>query len=481
MPQIVATGSITITDQNDAKTLVAFITANGPLQQVYNPDTSPAYVPDRTSSNLTLTARVYAGNAEVTAELTSRGWSNTFNGADLGTGTSLVVNTNMGPTDTARTYFFKGTYTDPATGLQSFISAEVATSVVRTGTNATYVEIGGIDVIVPSNTNNKNNAYLVATLRRGSTDDTAVTRYKWSKLVGGTYQLIHAANAALSVSEVNPISGATTNFTAAQLYGFKTQADYAASPNTEAAIGANVQANATDDAVLRRAITINERAVDEIGLFKVEIVDGSDTYTANFTVYDVSDPYGLQIFLTNGDKLLNGQGSTDAIPRVFQGDTRITDLTGWQFIWSARDRDGRACAFIDEAKTGTASGLPITSNTTTALTLNTGSAAISANLLAAGGQFIKVVKGSVARYYETASVTGNTGTTPVVTLKAAPTAGTIDTYTAPTANEFSGGSLFICERVPVTNGGATETAAKLTITEWEVDGKLTPFCEAVRP
>lgn len=470
---VVSTGQITIIDSNDAKPITAFVAASGSIQQIYNPDTAPAYTPDFTTAPITLTAKVYVGSTtETAASLTSRSWATTVGGTSLGSGTTLVINSNQTPGNSSTTYYFQGIYTDPLTGASTTILAQITLGIVRTGSNATFVQVSGRTVVDRSDTATKDTAYLVASLYRGSVLDDVVTRYKWFKMLAGTYQLIHAGNTALNV-----VDGAT--YTPSQQYGFKLQSEYAATPNVESAMGANVQPSATDDAILRRGITVSERAVTDFGLFKVQVIDGSDTYESTFTIYDVSDPYDVQLVSTAGDKLANGAGATNIFPRVYNGDARVANLTGWTFIWTFRDRDGNQAAFINETQTNTATGMPVAANTAGAsATITLGLTIANANLTA--NKVLKVVKGSNVKFYDIASVNASVPLNPIITIKTTPTSG-IYTYTNPTSNEFQGGTAFICDFSVTTSGGAGETAAQINVTEYEIDVKGTIFCEANRP
>jgi len=208
-------------------------------------------------------------------------------------------------------------------------------------------------------------------------------------------------------------------------------------------------------------------------VFRVVARDAdTKTYQAYFTIYDISDPYEVRILSSAGEKFQNGVGSTQLTPDVFYGATRVTDLSGWTFSWSLRDRNGNRAAFVDTTKTALAGGRLISGNTATAFTY--GGTAISF----AATDLIKAFKpDGTARFFEVASATGNT-----VTIKTSGfTHAGIDftSYPQPTASEFVNGRLFAC----TTNGGrlTTTAAASITVTGDDIDVKGSITVEADRP
>jgi hypothetical protein len=484
---VVTTGQITIVDQNDAKPITAFVGSNTSVQQIFNPDTSPQYTPDYTSTNLILTAYVYAGSTSNIAadntQFTNRKWSlNDPNGASLGSSATLTISTNQASNAVPSTYYFQGTYVDTVTGLATTVITSIQLSLVRTGTNATFVQVTGQNIITESPTATKNNAYMVATLYRGSSEDTTQLTYNWFKLVGTNWQKIFTGN-----TNVNAVIDSTT-YTAPQQYGFKLQSAYVTTPNTPPNIGDNMPTSNTDDAVsdttYRRGIAISERAVNDVQLFKVAIKDETNTvYENTFVILDAADPYELVIVSTAGDKFVNAVGNTTLYPRVFYGATKISTQAGWVFTYRYRDKDGNIGGLIDTTKTVTATGYNIASNTTTAFVLSP--TATNANF--AANAVIKAVKGTSAKFFEIASVT-QTGTTPNITytlnIRTSGFTTSISNYTPITANEFQLGSLFICNDVVNKNGDAIDgpaTTASIVVTQYDIDSKGTIFCEGNAP
>ncbi len=87
----------------------------------------------------------------------------------------------------------------------------------------------------------------------------------------------------------------------------------------------------------RNTIVIKETAVNDIGVFKVEVIDNdAKSYVEYFTIYDVSDPYDIRITSSSGDKLQNGVGSSVLTPVVYNGSLLVSPLTGWYFNWGPK-------------------------------------------------------------------------------------------------------------------------------------------------
>lgn len=473
MATLVSTGQITIVDNNDARPITAFVTASGVTQQTYTKDESTtSYVPNWVSTPLTLTAKVYVGGtssaAEVAASLSNRKWSNDLS-TSLGSATTLVVNTNLTEATPSKIYYFEGDYTDLVTGLVSHVIAQITLGMVKTGTNAVYIQVRGQNVIEEATGSTKNTVSLVADLMRAAgVDDTGVT-YRW-------FRSPHAA--------ADQIDGNLASVTTK--YGFRDTA--AVNAGVVGAIGVvKTGAGGTSTAITTtnvpdggyvdvKSITIHETAVTDIAVFKVEAKDSDGTiYQQFFTVYDVSDPYDTKLVSSSGDKLQNGVGSTNIFPRIYYGAARVADLTGWTFDWQFYDKDGVRGAFVDTTRTALAGGRDITGNTTGVSTVFTYSGAA---ITFAAGDIIKISHPTTgaAYFYEVASSTGNT-----VTIRT-PTTNPWLTYTAPgVANAFVGGKLFVAVGSRTTNGGATETAAQITVTGDEIDAKGTIMCSSNRP
>ena len=98
----VCTGSLTLIDQSDARPITAFISANGPMQQVVEvAENVSTYTPDWSTSPLVLTASVYSGStADITttsAASNMKWWSSVAGSqnAPVATGRTLTRTTNI--------------------------------------------------------------------------------------------------------------------------------------------------------------------------------------------------------------------------------------------------------------------------------------------------------------------------------------------------------------------------------------------------
>lgn len=480
MATLVSTGQLTIVDNNDARPITAFIAASGVTQQTYTKDESvTSFNPNWTSTPNTLTAKVYIGSTnasvDITAQLSNKKWSNDL-GASIGSATTFAVNTNLTEATPAKTYYFEGDYTDPITGLVSHVIAQITLGLVKTGTNAVYIQVRGQNVVGAATGVTKNAVSLVADLIRASGVDDAGTTYRW-------YQSPHAAadqidgNLASVATKYGFRDTAATNASVAGAIGFvKTTAGGTSTALTTA----NMPDGGWTDT---KSITISELAVTDIAVFKVEAKDADGTiYQQFFTVYDVSDPYTTQLVSSAGDKLQNGVGSTNVFPRIYNGANRVSDVTGWTFDWQLYDRNGARCAFVDATRTAVAGGRNITANTAGASSQITYDGANIASLVA--GDILKCVKSDgTASFFELASKGTNTAT-----IRAASTNAWL-AYTAPALSEFVGGKMFVCKttgtlgaaNIVTTGGSGVETDAQITVTGDEIDAKGTIMCYANRP
>lgn len=498
MATLVSTGQITIVDNNDAKPITAYIT-NGsqPLQQIYTKnDTVVTYIPSRSTNNLVLTAKVYAGSTtDIADALTNPKWTLTPGGSALTTVAGLTVVATVGSTPTLtisdntqvttaapnKTIYFEGDYQDPVTGLLSHVICQTTLSLVQTGTNAVYLQFVGPMLLDQSTGATKETLEIRAELIRSSGIDTDNLSWRWSQLVSGVWTQIDTA-----------MSGVATKFgfrTMAQADADDLSASTTAMLNVAVPSPANWTANTANNC---KGIVISETAVATLGFFKCEINDTNEgkSYTGYFTVSDKSDPYKVELISSSGEKLQNGVGSTDIWPVVYNGSAKVTDLTSWTFDWQFWAQDltnttNPTCyraAFIDVTRTAQAGGraLGATPNTAgTSAVITYGGAVITF----ASGDIIKIVKSDgKTRYYEVASGTGNT-----VTIR---TTATVNTWlnsstpfiTTPTLNEFANGYMYVCHTTKQTSGANNnDLAAKIVVTGSDIDVKGNIICDANRP
>lgn len=505
MATLVSTGQITIVDNNDAKPLTAFITSSNGVQQIYTKDESTiSWLPDWSSGGVTLTAKVYVGTTsgatDVTGQLTSRYWystatdapgsaitgtsanistnafltanfvSGTFTATHNSGGSTLQILANIKDTVPGCMVYFEGLYTDPSTGLVSKIIASINLSVVKTGTNAVFINVRGGHTIEQSNNSNQATTAIAADLVRSSGIDTSGVTYAFYE-AGGATQILN-------------------NGTFTPKYGRKsTSGNAPTSSYTEIGTGLGTNTNNT--------LVIGETAIVDIGVFRVDVTDAdSKVYTAFFSVYDVNDPYETIIYSSTGDKLQNGGGTTSLTPYVYNGGDALAggDYTNWAFRWKIFDKDGRAAGFVDTAKIATAGGAPITTCTTGAsavITYTGTSYAFTAGML------VKVVPPSfsagapAAYFYEVASSVANAVTIRAITTNTQFSNNTGNTvYPAATGNPTyfanNGSKLFGCTGTGTadgTNNGTRLTAAQasITVTGDDIDVKGRILVEASKP
>jgi hypothetical protein len=490
---IVSTGQITIVDTNDARSITAFLSANQGTQQVYTKDESTVgYTPSWFSTPIIITPQISIGGmtaAQAWAALTNKTFSLTAGGAAVvsgttstsfnnnadtqlstpftvshaangsGTASTFTITGNLKDSVAVFTLFFEADFVDPVTTLATRISCQITLNTVKTGTNAVFIALRGQTAIEESTSGlatGKNNIAVAADLVRSGGIDTTGLTYRWYEGGGGT-----------QITSSLP--------SVATKYGMKT----VAAPTVPTAAPGNGELNVnipTAAGNAQNTLVINESAVADLGVYRVDITDGDNkTYTAYFTIYDVSDPYETIVISSTGDKLQNGQGNTLLTPKVYYGGNEVMTLTGWTFTWTFFDKNGKRGAFIDTAKISTAQGAQITANGTgTSATINYNGTTY--NFVA--GDIVKAVKpNGDAFFYEVASSTTNQ-----VTIRT-PVTNTFLNFTdfpAPAAaTDFVGGRLYGC--VGSLGRRSTSAGASVTLTGDEVDVKARILCEADRP
>lgn len=491
---IVSTGQITIVDTNDARPITAFITTTPGMQQVFTKDESlESYTPNwQSGASLALTAKVYAGSTnaaeDVTGLLTNRKWyvdpptatpitgtsalvssnaqmstrftsgaGHTFTVVHDASGSTLTISANLLPTVPQVVVYFEGDYTDPVTGLVSHVIAQISLNVVKTGTNAVYLQIEGSTAIEQGTGATKNVTAVAARLIRAAGVDTTGITYRWFEN--------HGADQIINTAPYNT------------KYGMRTTAVGAAPVLAVGNIGSNLPASAAWTG--HNTLTIHESAVQDMGIYRVEAKDADGTiYQTYFTIYDVSDPYDVRINSSAGDKLQNGVGSTNLTPGVFYGSTQITDLTGWTFTWTFYNRDGKRGAFVDATRTAVSGGRTISANTAGSNAVFTYSG--SPITFAAGDLLKCVTPGGAEAFFEVASGTGNT-----VTIRGPNVHGAYVAFAnwlgQPTVNQFQNGKLFVCRGATTQGRVTTNGSDPLTVTGDDIDVKTRIFCEANRP
>lgn len=549
MSQISSAGQITIIDQNDGKPITCVLSASDSKQQIFTKnDSGNVYSPNFSNSTangvvdggtpLTITPKIYIGGYGAVQDLstnkisiTNRKWSTAATGGTtilIGTaltqdtvnfvrkdgsttitvpfstdadGHTLIINGNLKPSKYTYPIYFECDYTDPITNLVTKITANIELNVLETGTNAVFIRFRGQEVIESSGTSTKNKIAICADLIRASGIDRDNLQYTWYDVTGATQIKINQSITNFANKYAISDTLTTNNPVPVSL------------PETVTSIKTgDLTHDYSDTSTTGNTLTLSELAIDDIAVIRVDIKDTKEnkTYTGTTTVFDVTDPFEVKIESSTGDKLLNGQGSTVLTPVVYNGASAISDLTGYSFIWSIYDKDGKTIGFVDNAA-GSAStvdgetwgtaiggaywnsglGLSISDNgyNTSNLTL-THSTVTNTNKVP--GDFtkviVKIVVFGVPYYYEVTNMT-----TSNITLK--PRANNDKLSSASnkawdlpsTANYFNGGKLFLCVPVSADSLGVgairKTTYPNHTITVWgqDIEGKARIVCKATSP
>lgn len=133
-------------------------------------------------------------------------------------------------------------------------------------------------------------------------------------------------------------------------YGFRSYLDADAGANaTFAELGVNVPADGTIYQDSGKAIVLSSDALNTVSTFRVDVLDQFTKlyYTGYLTVTDATAPHAVSVVSQIGNTFRNGQGSTVLQPSVFCGTRELTDLKGWQFVYSLKDKDGKNSGFVD--------------------------------------------------------------------------------------------------------------------------------------
>jgi hypothetical protein len=452
MSEVVGTGQVTFVDQNDATPLTAFITANQGLSQTKSVSDAEvtSYLPDYTSSNNTLTAKVYCGASDVTANLTNRKWSlNDPAGSSIGSEVTYVLATNQDPDAAAqRTYIFQGDYTDPVTLIVTHVMTQITLTSLRTGTNAIFILVRGINFIEKSESSTLAVAKVWADVLRGSTvDDTGSSgtmKYKWFKYPYAGADQLDANHADVTGSKVKFVATANINQ--------GNWSSYASAP-----------ADGTWADV--KGLEVREDAVVDIGLYKVQASSDGSTVLAEayFQIYDIGDPYDIGCTSDSGFIFQNGSGTKTLTPTVRHGAGLVTPDSSWSWAWALTARDGKKSGFVDTTRTS--GGRTISSHTTGGTAAFTIGVAVVGSTVA--GDVIRVINAArtIVRCYEISTA----GSNPTVLTIRAPQNG-FDS-TSVTTNEFVGGTLWLLQGTGATAGNKSTTGANtITISGDDVDG-----------
>lgn len=508
MPTLVSTGQFTIVDNNDAKPIAVSITANASVQQVYTKSNGViTYSPDSYATDLILTPKIYIGGtggtstdlSSNTVTITNRKWGKTVGSGNIyvsptttqdttsfvqtdGTtavtspftvsanGVTLTIKGNLISTLSSYPIYFEFDYTDPVTSLTTHAIADITLSKVDTGSNAVYITIRGITAIESAVGSTKNSVPIVADLIRTSGIDRGNLTYKWYIINSGSASQISTSYA--SYNTLFAISDTASNAVpvAATTNGTNVPASGSGSTYNSVGVGTG------------NTLTINELAVQDIQVFRVDITDSLEsgtTYSSYFTISDYSDPYQVNITSTAGDKLQNGVGSTTLTPIVYYGDTLVGSFTGWTFDWTFYDKNGKRAAFVDPDSNTSATSY-FNTGLGRSVSANTGSspytvthAAVSSAATLVNNDIVKIIKSDgTVLYYE---VTGTPTTTSIQLKETSLTSLSLTDFPLPTLNAFAGGTIYLCTKSGTRNG----TSIVVTGTDIDTKGRIT--CGANRP
>lgn len=311
----VARGQITITDLNDGKSLMFYLSSNQGTSQIYNVDTQ-TYTPNYpTSPYLVITPELYVSgtSTNVIANLKARP-TVTINGTSITTSNNttysavvasaspwkLTIKKNLAANMRIE---YTGIYVDPDT---------LAETTVRAGITITRLETAGSTVIPFVTSSGEkfvngevSSIVLHCDVHRGSTIDTTNITYQWQRKgdgVGGQ-TWVNCTNTA------NVVAGATT-----------------------------------------QEMTIYPDAVLNFDDFRCVITDtdansatnGQSFNSNTVSVIDLSDPYTLDVTSTTGNVLTAGATSTTLKVDVRRGGELLTETEhgNFTFSWTKYDKDG---------------------------------------------------------------------------------------------------------------------------------------------
>lgn len=488
MPTAVATGQVTIVDQNDTKPITSIISANRATTQVVSKkDNISTWRPDYPIELLTLTANVYVGGVNVAGDasvVSNISWATSYDGTSVGTSRTLVRNTNIPVADGSITYYFRCTYTDPTTKVASRVDDSITLTVVEAGAEAVFVQIIGQDTIKQSDSATKNAVALKAVLVRPDGVDNSNLQYRWytvapngieSKIYSGHASKDHLAVKSTATSAAPSASGA--------VLGASTFAAGVADITTSTVSDTDADW-CTMGSPGYNTLVIGEGAVNGIQIFQVEVRDTADktrVYKTSFTVKDATDPYRVEV-KPDSDRLLNGVGTTNVYAKVYVGAAEISSYNSWSFKWTCKNELGSRAGLVAFSGTTTTpeAMAGISANTSTGITAKT-------NVTLAAGDVLKLVSagGGTIKYVQVNSAVAAGTAVALKTSALSADALDLSAVTGITAGEFVGGYLVkvVASKVlaiPAT-GSRSYLDTKLLVSQYDVDNKNSFEVEVTRP
>ena len=461
---VVCEGSLTLIDQSDARPITAFIGANKSLQQIVEvAESVSTYTPNWSTSPLTLTASVYSGNTSditTTSAASNMKWWSSVAGsqnAPIATGRTYSITSNLSLSTPTVTYYFACDVYNSVTLLTTTVVCSTTVSVTTKGQNAVWLTVRGNTNLPPAASGTKNATAITATLfRAGAADESGITYQWWAD--NGTDQ-IDAARAGVAAD-----------------FGLVSTAAWPTMPSAGVgSIGSGIPAAGAWTSL--NTLVVHEDAIQSNAVFTVKAKDASGaTYITSFTLTDVDDPFSSQLVSSQGDKLVNGVGSTQLYCLMYKKGTKLTDLSTYSFTYTPYDKDGKRSAFVDIASIADvpAAGVGVDANTSGA----SASFTVDTNINLAVGDIVKLVTvAGVAKFFEVGTAVTGGKTFSIRT----PVTNTWLSYGSPSTSEFVDGQLFLCVATRTKTGGvSSDTANAISITGDDIDTKMVVFCSTYR-
>lgn len=311
MATIKARGQITIVDLNDAKQVQLLLDIKTRVQ-MYNPDTK-VYAPNFGSENNVVTPKVYVtGNGtnlvsrlstlkyDINGTVVEAGATKgIYSVAAISAGGALTINGNL-TTDTLQIKAI-ATFHDTETGQDTLLECQDA--IVKSSSAGALFQVVCTQPKGKCFDEGNKISLLTAEARcyRGGTQDKDGITYTWQQL-----NLTDGSWATVS-SGVSSSGGVST-------------------------------------------LSVKADNVQNVQTFKVIAKDGSDHSEAIIVFEDKTDPYTVEVVSTSGDKIVNGQGSTTLMARIYRGTEKIEDETTspkkFTTTWYKFDKNGAKSNFV---------------------------------------------------------------------------------------------------------------------------------------
>ena len=320
----IATGQVSIIDYTDAPSLSAFISSNQPRIQVHNPNDG-SYTPNWGSSNVVLTPSLFIAGSQndiITSAKSVTWYDSDAPTTPITTAGNFVVGTiaqkgtltikgNLMTTTaiSAKTFIADIVYTDPTSGFDLRIRADITFSKVTNGqTGAAGQDAVFVTAWAPDGNLFKNNSAGTLTAQsdvyKGSTLQTTGVTYEW---------FVQDSKAADEGAGAGWKKITTTN---------------------QASLGVTGAVNASK-------LTITADAVLNVTSFKSKATFSSKAYYDTVTFIDQTDPIQVTVISSNGEIFKNGQITTKLTAKLFQNAAEIDEAgTAYVYKWYRRDKDG---------------------------------------------------------------------------------------------------------------------------------------------